>query len=135
MANQQKIIPMGKLYGLTIATEGVSALEDFEFIKIVDDNNPYPVLLGIDWTIDMNWFINLKKRKFSFERKSLRVIVPMDLAEGAHYTKPICDYVESDDELDQIYKITMRDLDWINTMADGRITWHWESSYTFESYE
>ena len=48
--------------------EGVSALVDFEVIEIVNDNNPYPVLLGIDWTIDMNEIINLKKRKMIFEK-------------------------------------------------------------------
>jgi len=27
---------------------------DFEVIEIVDDNNPYLALLGIDWATDMN---------------------------------------------------------------------------------
>ena len=52
---------MGNLYGVTVDIEGASALEDFEVIEIVDDNNPYPELLGIDWAIDMNGVINLKK--------------------------------------------------------------------------
>ena len=56
----------------------------------------------------MNGIINLKKRIMSFERKSLRVIVPLDLAKGVRYTEPTYDYEESDDELDQIYKITTR---------------------------
>jgi len=50
----------------------------------------------------MNGVINLKKTTMSFERKSFRVIVPLDPAEGARYTEPICNYEESDDELDQI---------------------------------
>jgi len=41
--------------------EGVSMLADFKVIKIVDDNNPYLALLGIDWATDMNGVINLKK--------------------------------------------------------------------------
>ncbi len=40
MLNQQKIIPMGWLQGVTIDIEGASALDDFEVIEIVDDNNP-----------------------------------------------------------------------------------------------
>ena len=48
MANQQKIIPMGWLEGVTVDIEVVSALADFEVIDIVDDSNPYPMLLGID---------------------------------------------------------------------------------------
>jgi hypothetical protein len=61
MVNQQKIIPMGRLQGVTVDIEGASALADFEVIEIVDDNNPYPALLGIDWATDMNGVINLKK--------------------------------------------------------------------------
>lgn len=59
----------------------------------------------------MNGFINLKKMMMSFEIKSLRAIVPLDPVEGAQYIEPICNYEESDDELDQIYKITARDQD------------------------
>jgi hypothetical protein len=97
---------MGWLYGATIDIEGESMATKFEVIKIVDDSNPYLVLWGIHWTIDMNAVINLEKRTMSFERKSLRVVVSLDPAEGARYTKPIRDYEESEDELDQIYKIT-----------------------------
>jgi len=53
MANQKKIIPMGRLQGITVDIEGVRTLADFRVIKILDDNNPYPMLLGIDWTTDM----------------------------------------------------------------------------------
>lgn len=84
--------------------EGVSALADFEVIEIVDDNNPFPMLLGIDWATDMSGVINLKKRKMIFEKKSLHIIVPLDPAEGSRYTEPVHDY-ESDDDLDYIYKI------------------------------
>ncbi len=48
MVNQQNIITMGRMQGVTMDIEGVSALSDFEIIEIVDDNNPYPALLGID---------------------------------------------------------------------------------------
>ena len=78
MANQQKILPMGRLQGVTMDIEGVSAQEDFEVIEIFNDSNPYPVLLGINWATDMNGVINLKKRKMIFEKKSLRVVVPLD---------------------------------------------------------
>ena len=61
MANQQNILPMGRLQGVTIDIKGESTQKDFEVIKIVDDNNPYPTLLGIDWATDINGVINLKK--------------------------------------------------------------------------
>lgn len=85
--NQQKIVPMGHLYGVTVDIEDVSALDDFEVVKIEDDSNPYLVLLGIDQDIDMNRLINLKKKKMSFEKNSLKVIMPLDPAEGTCYTE------------------------------------------------
>jgi len=101
---------MGRLQGMTADIEGVSALADFEVIEIVDDSNPYPVPLGIDWFTDMNGVINLKKRKMIFEKKSLRVIIPLDTVEGSRHIEPIHDY-ESDDDLDCIYKIRVQDQD------------------------
>lgn len=48
MENQQKIIPMGRLHGVTVDIEGASALADFEVIEIVNDSNTYHAILGID---------------------------------------------------------------------------------------
>lgn len=48
MANQQKILPMGRLQGVTVDIEGISMQTNFEVIEIVDHNNPYPALLRID---------------------------------------------------------------------------------------
>ena len=73
---------MGRLQGVTVDIEGVSALADFEVIEIVNDNNPYPALLGIDWATDMNEVMNLKKHKMIFKKKSLHVVVLLDPAEG-----------------------------------------------------
>ena len=98
--------------------EDLSTLVDFEVIEIVDDNNPYPALLGIIWATDVNGVIKLKKQKMIFENKLLCVILPLDLAEGLHYTEPVRDY-ESDDDLDCIYKIKTRDQDWVNLTVNG----------------
>ena len=97
---------MGQLQGIIVDIEGASMLMDFEVIEIVDDSNPYPALLGIDWVTDMNMVINLKKKKMIFEKKSLRVIIPLEPPKGSRYTESVRDY-ESDDDLDCIYKITM----------------------------
>ena len=125
---------MSRLQGVTVDIGGVSALVDFEVIEIVDDYNPYPALLGIDWATNMNEVINLKKWKMIFENKSLCVVVPLDPAEGSHYTELVRDY-ESDDDLDQIYKIMARDQDWVNLTADRRISWDHKSSYKSDSDE
>jgi len=105
MENQQKILPMGRLQGITVDIEGACALEDFKVIEIFDDNNPYPALLGINWATHMNGVINLKKRKMIFEKKSLRVVVPLDLTERSCYIELVRDY-DIDNDVDCIYKIT-----------------------------
>jgi len=96
---------MGRLQGVIVDIEGASTQTDFEVIEIVDDNNPYPTLLGIDWATDMNGVIELKKWKMIFEKKSLRVVILLDPIEGVRYIEPVRDN-ESDDELDCIYHIT-----------------------------
>jgi len=74
---------MGTLEEVTVDTESASVQVDFYVIEIVDDSNPYPTLLGIDYATDMNGFINLKKHKMIFEKNSLRIVVQLDPAEGA----------------------------------------------------
>ena len=46
--------------------DGVWSLADFEVIEIIDDSNPYPMLLGIDWTFDNLEVINFKKKQMTF---------------------------------------------------------------------
>lgn len=52
---------MGHLYRVTVDIEDTCAITDFEVIEIVNDSNPCPSSLGIDWEFDMNVVINLKK--------------------------------------------------------------------------
>ena len=47
--NQQRVIPLGHLPSVPVDLDGVRNLVDFEVIEIIDDNTPYPALLGIDW--------------------------------------------------------------------------------------
>ena len=42
----------------------------------------------------------------------------LDPTKGVWYNEPDHDY-EEDDDLDQIYKITTRDEDWINPTMNG----------------
>ena len=88
--------------------EGASTLANFKLIEIVDDNNPHLTLLGIDWAIVINGMINLKKHKMIFEKKSLRIVVPLDPTKGSRYTN-LAHNDERDDDLDYIYKISTRE--------------------------
>ena len=62
LANQQKIVPLGWLPNVPVDIDGVCTVEDFKVIEIIDDNNPYLALLGIQWAMENDAVINLKKR-------------------------------------------------------------------------
>ena len=62
LANQQRIVPLGRFLSVQIDIDGVSTFMDFEVIEIIDDSNPYPALLGIEWAMENAAVINLKKR-------------------------------------------------------------------------
>ena len=91
LANQQKIVPLGRFPSVPVDIDGVSTIADFEFIEIIDNSKPYPVFLGIEWAIDNDAVINLKTRQMTFEGKGLRVIVPLDPYHGERYTDPVRD--------------------------------------------
>ena len=102
MANQQKIIPLGRLLKIMVNIAGVKVWADFVVIYIVKDADPYPALLGLDWAINMGGIINIKKRSMVFENNGTRVIVPLDPTEGERYTEP----VRNEEDVDHIYKLT-----------------------------
>ena len=52
LANQAKVLPIGRSSQVPVDIEGLRTFADFEVINIVDDTNPYPTLLGIYWAID-----------------------------------------------------------------------------------
>ena len=67
LANQSKVLPIGRLSQVPMDVEGLRTYSDFEVIDIIGDTNPYPTLLGIDWEIYNQTIINFKKRISSFE--------------------------------------------------------------------
>jgi hypothetical protein len=81
MANKQAVSPFGRLEHVPVDIDGVRKFADFEVIKIVDDNYPYPALLRIDWDFNNSTMVDLKKRRMKFEGEGLRVIAPLDLNE------------------------------------------------------
>ena len=52
LEKQQRVLPIGRLKGVTIDLDGVCTKEYFEVIEIVDGTTPYPTLLGLDWEFD-----------------------------------------------------------------------------------
>jgi hypothetical protein len=89
MANQQTIIPFGRIEHVPVDIDGVRTFANFGVIEIVDDSCPYPALLGIDWAFNNSNVVKLKKTRMTFEGDVLRVIPPLDPDEGRRYTEPI----------------------------------------------
>jgi hypothetical protein len=121
MANQQAVSPFGRLEHVPMDIDEVRTFADFEVIEIVDDSFPYLALLGIDWAFNNSTVVDLKKRCMKFEGDGLRVIGMLDPDEGPRYTEPIReeDYAY---ELENIYKLTARQHDYINPTVDWNIS-------------
>lgn len=114
--------------------DDISTQTDFEVLEFVDDKNPYPALLRIDWATKMKGILNLKICKMKFEQKSLQVVVLLDPAKGERYTKLVHNK-ESGDELDCIYQIIMQEPDQMQSIDNRRTSWECESIYTMDSEE
>ena len=89
LANQEKVIPIGRLSQVPVNIEGLRTSIDFQVINIFDDTHPYPTLLGIDWAIDNHTIIKFKKRILSFEDNEMRVVFPIDPLEGERYIEVV----------------------------------------------
>jgi hypothetical protein len=72
MDNQQTVSPFGRLEHVPMDIDRVRTFAYFELIEIVDDNFPYPMLLGIDWAFNNSTVPDLNKRQMTFERDGIR---------------------------------------------------------------
>jgi hypothetical protein len=92
------------------------------------------MLLGIDWAFNNSTVVDLKKRRMTFEKYGLRVISPLDPDEGQRYTDPIREEDRAY-ELENIYKLTTRQHDYINPMANGNLSWRSDNACSSDSEE
>jgi hypothetical protein len=67
LENQHRVIPIGRLKGVTVDLDRVHTKVDFKVIEIVDGTTPYSTLLGLDWEFDNHAIIKLNMRKMTFE--------------------------------------------------------------------
>ena len=66
LVNQAKVLPIGRLSQVQVDIEGLHTFGEFKVINKVDDTNPYPALLGIDWEMGNQTIINFKRRILMF---------------------------------------------------------------------
>jgi hypothetical protein len=131
LANQHRVLPVGRLKGVIVDLDGVCTKADFEVIEIVDDTTPYRAFLGLDWAFDNQAIINLKTQKMTFESREYRVIVPLDPSEGEIFVEPTCLDLE---EINQLYRTNACNEDYINPTAYGILSWQSITSCATDSY-
>jgi hypothetical protein len=85
LVNQHKIVLIGHLTRVLANVDGVCNMVDFEVIKIMDDSQPYPTLMGLERDFDNQAIINLKRREMIFEVGYLKDTTPLDPSEGNIY--------------------------------------------------
>jgi hypothetical protein len=52
----------------------VKIVVDFKFIDIMDERDPYTMLLGIEWDFDNNVVVDLKKETMTFGLDGTKVV-------------------------------------------------------------
>jgi hypothetical protein len=67
-----------------------------------------------------------------FESGEYRVIAPLDPSEGGRYVEPATDNILTED-VNQLYRTTTREEDYINPTADGMLSWRSISSCASDS--
>jgi hypothetical protein len=127
LLNQHTVIQIGQLKGIPIDLYGVCTMEYFEVIDIVDNTTPYLALLGLDWEFDNKTIINLNTRKIIFQLGEYRVIEPLDPSEGGGYVEQTTENFITE-EINQFYRTTMSEEDYINLIAYGMLIWRIISS-------
>jgi hypothetical protein len=103
LENKHRVLPIGRLKGVTIDLDGVLTMAYFEVIEIVDGTTPYSTLLGLNWEFDNQDIIILKTRKKEFEIGEYKFIAPSDPSEGERFVKTTCLDLE---EINQLYRTT-----------------------------
>jgi hypothetical protein len=107
-----------------VNTNGLHSVANFEVIDIMDDSQPYPTLMGLEWEFDNRAIINLKKREMIFEVRDLKITERLDPIEGKIYIDPT-----RGNNMDNLYNMIAWMDDYVNHVADGALSWRSISSF------
>jgi hypothetical protein len=101
LVNQHKIVLIGRLTRVHVNIDGVHNMVEFEVIDILDDSQPYPALMGLEWDFDDQVIIKFKRREMIFEVGDLKVTAPLDRSERKRYIEPT-----RGNDIDNLYNMT-----------------------------
>jgi hypothetical protein len=108
----------------------VRSVVDFEFIEIMDDSQPYPTFMGLEWAFYNHGIINPKRREMIFEVGDLKFTTPLDATKGKRYIEPT-----RGNEIDNLYNMNAWMDDYVNPTADGALSWRSMSLCALDSEE
>jgi hypothetical protein len=86
-------------------------------MEIVDDHQPHPMPMGLEWAFENKVVINMKKREMIFEVGELKVTRPLDPTEGKRYIETY-----KGNEIDNLYNMTVKMDEYVNTNIDGALS-------------
>jgi hypothetical protein len=84
----------------------------------MDNSQPYPTLMGIEWDFDNQAIINLKRKEMIIEVGYLKFIAPLDPSEGKRYIEP-----QRGNDINNLYNMNAWMDDYVNLKADGVLSW------------
>jgi hypothetical protein len=128
LANWHKIVLIERLIGVPINIDRLRNMKNFEVIEIIDDSQPYTTLMGMEWVVDNQEIIKLKRRQMIFEVGDLMVTTPLEPLEGKRYTESV-----RENDMHNLYNITARMEDYVEPTMDGVLSWRIFSSCTSDS--
>jgi hypothetical protein len=129
LANQHKIVPIGRLLGVIVNIHGVHSIIDFEVIEIMENSHSYLAFLKLDWAFYNQTIIKLKKREIIFEVGDLKVTAPLDPTKERRYVEP------TEKEIENLYKMTTHMNNYVNPIVYGTLSWRSISSCASNSKE
>lgn len=101
----------------------------------MDNKDPYPDLLGIEWAFSNAAIINWKRETMTFEVDGTRVNLPLDPYQGTRYIEPVDEAMEQDVVIRSITWLQKGREDYVNPTADGSISWRSMKSLDGDSEE
>jgi hypothetical protein len=116
LENQHKIISIRRVEGVPVNIDCVHSVAEFKVIKIVENNQPYPTLIGFHWAFGNQEIINLNKRQMIFEGVCLKITAPLDPMEPRRYV----DLTRK--EIDNLYNMKTCMDDYANCTVDGALS-------------
>jgi hypothetical protein len=128
LANQHEIVPIGRLKGVLMNIDGVHIMANFDFIEIVDESQPYPSLMGLEWDFNNHAIIELKMREMIFEFGNLKVTAPLDPSEGKRYIE-----LARGNDIEKLYNLTVHMEDYVDLTMNGALSWRSIGSCALDS--